>query len=590
MGALLMSHHGSGRWLSKCQNPYGTGNHRRVSHDPTTFSEIARAILNANGLRRLGRRATVVVTRETGSGADRPGGHGLRTGEMLQSALKWGRTTGGRHRRANGSVSGESPSGDADHELHGIPRSVVDGNSPSHLKRRLMFADAVASVVAILASFQIQMLVKPVPQYLAYKQLALVAFALPIFAVAAGLNRMYLARANQQVGEEAWNIVKSVGAAIAAILTLSFVLQYDELSRLWVFLFGSCMVSVLMIERWIARKIFTKLRASGQISRRIVIVGTDPHAVGLMHTYARRPELGYKVVGFVGDDDLGERAGVKVLGPVADIDRVLHAQHAVGVVVSLASVNQNEVNALTRRLTENGFHVALSSTLRDIDIARLRPQDLDGRTMIYVEPVIRGGWRALAKRVFDVALASLILVLSSPLLLAAVIAIRLESKGPVLFRQVRVGRHGETFRLGKLRTMVVDAEDRKADLAHLNEADGALFKIREDPRVTRVGRVLRKLSIDELPQLFNVLQGTMSMVGPRPALPDEVAEWDDEVVERLRVLPGLTGMWQVWGRSDTSFETYKRLDLYYVDNWSLAHDLRICARTVGVVLTGRGAA
>jgi len=160
----------------------------------------------------------------------------------------------------------------------------------------------------------------------------------------------------------------------------------------------------------------------------------------------------------------------------------------------------------------------------------------------------------------------------------------------VFFKQVRVGRHGETFRMIKLRTMVVDAEDRKADLAHLNEADGALFKIREDPRITKVGRTLRKLSIDELPQLFNVLQGTMSMVGPRPALPDEVAAWEDEVVERLRVLPGLTGMWQVWGRSDTSFETYKRLDLYYVDNWSLAHDLRICAKTVGVVLTGRGAA
>ena len=275
---------------------------------------------------------------------------------------------------------------------------------------------------------------------------------------------------------------------------------------------------------------------------------------------------------------------------MSDVDRILHEQHAVGAVVSLASVGQDEVNSLTRRLTENGFHVALSSSLRDIDITRLRPQDLDGRTLIYVEPVMRGGWRAVAKRTFDLVLASSILVLSAPILLLAMIAIRLDSRGPVLFRQVRVGRHGETFRLTKLRTMVVDAEERRADLTHLNEADGALFKIREDPRITRVGRVLRKLSIDELPQLFNVLQGTMSMVGPRPALPDEVAEWDDEVVERLRVLPGLTGMWQVWGRSDASFETYKRLDLYYVDNWSLAHDLRICVRTVGVVLTGRGAA
>jgi exopolysaccharide biosynthesis polyprenyl glycosylphosphotransferase len=471
------------------------------------------------------------------------------------------------------------------------PRSVADDEPRAlRLKRRLMLADALAITVAIIVSIQAQVLVRPVPQHLAYKQLALLVVALPVFAAAAGLNRLYLARANERIGEEIRNIVKAVGSSIAALVTVSFVIQYDQLSRLWVFLFGMSMTLALIIERQFARRMFARLRATGRISRRIVIVGTDSHAVGLVHTYERHPELGYKVVGFVGDGDLGRRGGVEVLGPVSEIDRILHEQHAVGAVVSLASVGQDEVNSLTRRLTENGFHVALSSSLRDIDITRLRPQDLDGRTLIYVEPVMRDGWRAAAKRTFDLVLATTILVLSAPILLAAMIAIRIDSKGPVFFKQVRVGRHGETFRLVKLRTMGVDAEERKAEFAHLNEADGALFKIREDPRITRVGGVLRKLSIDELPQLFNVLQGTMSMVGPRPALPDEVAKWDDEVVERLRVLPGLTGMWQVWGRSDASFETYKRLDLYYVDNWSLAHDLRICVRTVGVVVTGRGAA
>ena len=466
---------------------------------------------------------------------------------------------------------------------------VDDGTSAGRLKHRLMLADASAICVAIIVSVQMQMMMKPVPQYLVYKQLALLIVALPVFALAAGLNHFYLARANERVQEEAWNIVKAVGSGIAAVLTVSFVLQYDELSRLWVFLFGASMIVTLLIERQMARRVFTKLRANGQISRRIVIIGTDPHAVGLMHTYERQPHLGYKVVGFVGDDDLGRRGGVDVLGPVSDVERILLEHHAIGAVVSLASVNQDEVNSLTRRLTENGYHVALSSTFRDIDITRLRPQELDGRTMIYVEPVVRGGWRAIAKRAFDVSLACTILVLSAPILLAAMAAVRLTSEGPVFFKQVRVGRHGETFRLIKLRTMVIDAEARRTELAHLNEADGALFKIKDDPRITKVGGWLRKLSIDELPQLWNVLEGSMSMVGPRPALPDEVAEWDDEVVERLRVLPGLTGMWQVSGRSDTSFETYKRLDLYYVDNWSLAHDLRICAKTVGVVLTGHGA-
>jgi lipopolysaccharide/colanic/teichoic acid biosynthesis glycosyltransferase len=177
-----------------------------------------------------------------------------------------------------------------------------------------------------------------------------------------------------------------------------------------------------------------------------------------------------------------------------------------------------------------------------------------------------------------------------PITVAAIIAIRLEGPGPIFFRQRRVGLDGELFTMTKLRTMVPDAEARRAELAHLNEADGPLFKMTHDPRITRVGGLLRKLSIDELPQLFSVLVGDMSMVGPRPALPHEIEDWDDALHERLRVLPGLTGLWQVSGRSDSSFEQYRRLDLYYVHNWSLGHDLRICVRTVGVVLTGRGAA
>jgi len=176
------------------------------------------------------------------------------------------------------------------------------------------------------------------------------------------------------------------------------------------------------------------------------------------------------------------------------------------------------------------------------------------------------------------------------MVIVAMVAIKLDTRGPVFFRQVRVGRDGVPFIVLKLRTMVVDAEVRRNELLELNEVDGPLFKISHDPRVTRVGRVLRKLSIDELPQLVCVLQGTMSMVGPRPALPSEVVQWDASLHERLRVLPGLTGLWQVSGRSESTFDQYRRLDLYYVDNWSLGHDLRICVRTFGVVLSGRGAA
>jgi exopolysaccharide biosynthesis polyprenyl glycosylphosphotransferase len=373
------------------------------------------------------------------------------------------------------------------------------------------------------------------------------------------------------------------------VVLVAFVSESDYLSRFWVITFAVAAAVLLVAERRCARHVFSRMRRQGRLQRAIVIVGTDAHAVRLLHTFQRRPDLGYRVLGFVGDDDIGERGGVKVLGRLSDIERVLVEQDANGVVVSPSTVPDLDINTLARRLTDRGFHFALSSNLRDIDMHRLRPQQFDGFAMLYVEPVIRNGWRPIAKRAFDITVACVVLVLTSPVLLAAMAAIKLQDRGPLLFRQVRVGRDGRPFEVLKLRTMVVDAEARKAELLEQNEMDGPLFKMAHDPRVTRVGAILRKLSIDELPQLVCVVKGSMSLVGPRPALPDEVEEWDADVHERLRVLPGITGMWQVSGRSSTTFEEYKRLDLYYVDNWSLAHDVRICGRTVGAVLRRQGA-
>jgi exopolysaccharide biosynthesis polyprenyl glycosylphosphotransferase len=253
------------------------------------------------------------------------------------------------------------------------------------------------------------------------------------------------------------------------------------------------------------------------------------------------------------------------------------------------SLDPDTVNLLTRQLTKTGHHVTLAPALRDIDITRTRPQEIDGRLMIYVEPTGLSGWRRFCKRGFDIIIAGIVLTLTSPLLLLAAIAIKVNSRGPVVFSQVRVGRFGQEFRIYKLRTMVEGAEARLADLLDQNEADGPLFKMSHDPRVTAVGGFLRKTSIDELPQLWNVLRGDMSIVGPRPALPREASQWTPELQERLQVLPGVTGMWQVSGRSDADFELYKRLDLYYVDNWSLWRDLSIVARTIGVVIVGKGA-
>ena len=467
------------------------------------------------------------------------------------------------------------------------PRSQPDG--AARRRSLLMTADLAAFAVGTAVAFALQAVLRPVPGFVVVDHVWLTLTSLPVFAFGASVSRLHLARANERRSEEFRNILKTVGIGLAWLVLLAFLAQYKSLSRFWVVAMAISVIAALVVERSIARSIFARLRRVGRIRRRIVIVGTDSHAIALAHAYERNPELGYDVAGFVGHDPLVARSDLQLLGGIHELDRVLEAHDAGGVVISLASIESAEVNYLTRQLTDFGYHVALSSSLHDIDLKRLRPQELDGRTMIYVEPTIRTGWRRVAKRAFDVVLATFVLLVTAPIHLVAAVAITLTSRGPVYFRQVRVGRGGELFQLIKLRTMVVDAEAKKAELASLNEADGPLFKMERDPRVTGVGRVLRKLSIDELPQLFCVLRGTMSMVGPRPALASEMEEWDDEVRDRLRVLPGLTGMWQVSGRSDSSFEQYKRLDLYYVDNWSLWHDVWICLKTVRVVLTGRGA-
>jgi exopolysaccharide biosynthesis polyprenyl glycosylphosphotransferase len=319
--------------------------------------------------------------------------------------------------------------------------------------------------------------------------------------------------------------------------------------------------------------------------RNVVIVGGNDEATQLANMLVEDPTLGYRVVGFVDDheDDTG-----RLLGPVAETLDIVRRTGATGVILAASAMSVAVSNRLVRDLVHGGIHVELSSTLRDVAAERLTVRPLGRYPMVYVEPSRPVGWRSATKRAFDVLVAAIGLVLTAPVAAIVAIAIKLDG-GPVFFRQDRVGKDGVPFKVLKFRTMVPDAEARIIDLRDRNEADGPLFKLRNDPRVTRVGRVLRKTSLDELPQLANVLRGEMSLVGPRPALPEELRSWDTDLHARLRVKPGITGMWQVSGRSNADFAAYSRLDLYYVDNWSLLTDLAILAKTIPTVLFGNGA-
>jgi exopolysaccharide biosynthesis polyprenyl glycosylphosphotransferase len=236
-----------------------------------------------------------------------------------------------------------------------------------------------------------------------------------------------------------------------------------------------------------------------------------------------------------------------------------------------------------------GVAYRVAPDLYELSFDRVDVQQISGVPLIGLKEVSLRGWNLALKRTVDVGLVLLTAPLTLPLTLLLIGLIRLDSPGAALFRQVRVGKDGVPFACYKFRTMVRDAEQRKAELTRLNEADGPLFKIRHDPRVTRVGRFLRQSSLDELPQLWNVLRGEMSLVGPRPALPDEVACYEPWHRRRLEVTPGLTGLWQVLGRSNTTFDEMVRLDIYYAENWSVGMDLRLLLMTVPAVLLGRGA-
>jgi exopolysaccharide biosynthesis polyprenyl glycosylphosphotransferase len=482
-------------------------------------------------------------------------------------------------------LSGDGAARSGAHALHDHGEEI----SPNRLRAGLILSDVVAIAVGVTLAALVQRRFRPDTVNGPVESLALYVALVPIWLGAMSTMRLFMARAVVNQVEEARRIFAAVALGLGATIALAFVVGYGGLSRTNVVLLFAFVSGSLLISRSFARSTFQKLRRRGRICRRVVIVGTGADAVALFDTTVRRPDLGYCVVGFTGDASAVARRGVQVLGPVDQTLSVTEATGASGVILSVASLDSETVNRLTRTLAKEGLHVTLSSTLRDIDLSRARPQALDGQLMIYVEPTNTTRTRLFFKRLFDVTVSSLVLLLTAPITAVAAIAIKVESGGPVLFSQVRVGRNGETFRILKLRTMVVDAEAMRADLLDQNEVDGPLFKIRNDPRVTRVGRFLRKTSIDELPQLWNVLRNEMSIVGPRPALPDEAAQWSDALQERLTVLPGITGLWQVSGRSDSDFDQYQRLDLYYVDNWSLLHDLKIVARTFSVVVFRSGA-
>lgn len=457
-------------------------------------------------------------------------------------------------------------------------------------KLLLITADAAAIVLIALVSSLLFEWWDPGAEQTSVQLWWATVATLPIWLALFANQRLYNTRF---IGRRIDEFRRIVNASILGTLAVSLVANLGNvlLRRSSLLILAATSVIIVTTEREVARHVFLRLRSGGKMVRYVIIAGANPEGRDIAAMLQAEPWLGYKVIGFV-DDNAPARdpvPGVPLLGGVGDIGGVLREYPNASVIVASSAVESAVTNRLARDLLDQGIHVELSSTLRDISSQRLTVRPLGRFPVVYVEPITRSGWRAVAKRTFDIVGASLGLILTAPLAVVAAIAIKADTRGPVLFSQTRVGQDSEPFSVFKFRTMVINAEDQLAALLTENEADGPLFKMADDPRITRAGRFLRKASVDELPQLWNVLRGDMSLVGPRPALPHETEEWDALLAQRLRVKPGITGMWQVSGRSDTSFEDYTRLDLYYVDNWSIATDLAILAKTIPVVLLHKGA-
>jgi exopolysaccharide biosynthesis polyprenyl glycosylphosphotransferase len=427
------------------------------------------------------------------------------------------------------------------------------------------------------------------------REYALLSLAFPILWIAAlRLSGAYDARFIG-TGSDEFRKVLNAGVSLTAALAIFSYLLNTELSRSYLVVTMPSVTALGLVVRYVRRKRLHRKRAMGQCMSSVVAVGYEAPVADLVNELRRDSYHGLSVVATCLADvgqEVDKVAGVPVFGgvAVAEIaDAVRRSGADTVAVLSCPEIDAAGLRQLAWELEKTGTDLCVAPALLDVAGPRTTVRPTAGLTLLHVDHPELSGPRTALKGLFDRCMAALALVLLSPLMVVVAIAIRLHDRGPALFAQTRVGKDGHTFKIYKFRTMVVDAEARLAELMPANDLDGVLFKLRRDPRITPIGARLRKYSIDEFPQFINVLKGEMSLVGPRPALPSEAARYADHVHRRLVVKPGLTGMWQVNGRSELSWEESVRLDLRYVENWSFALDLQILWKTVWVVLGGSGA-
>ncbi len=393
--------------------------------------------------------------------------------------------------------------------------------------------------------------------------------------------------------EELLAIINTAMIALVLVTAVSFYLQPLVFSRLLLLYAAALSVILLATGRAGYRTVRSRQRQRGIGVERVLVVGAGEIGRAVMQNMLARPDLGYQVVGFVDDDDTRSNTDLgrmRALGPLTALPDVLDREQIALVAITLPWTQQEQIKAIAEECEGRRIQVRVVPDLFQLKLNRVQIENLAGIPLLGVRDETHGPRiELLFKRLIDILVIAATGIIWLPLFGLTALAIRLEGPGPIFFGQARVGQDGRRFMAWKFRSMVQNAEEMKARLVEEQGLDPRHPKLKHDPRITRVGRIIRRLSLDELPQIINVLVGDMSLVGPRPPTPDEVALYEPWHMQRLQIRGGLTGLWQISGRSDVPFEEMVLLDLYYIENWSLMLDLQIMLRTIPRVLLGDGA-
>ena len=473
-----------------------------------------------------------------------------------------------------------------------LPGRSLRARGPARWSRRYRALLLAADILIGVAAGAVMLTVRP-DVHLPSPYVLLSMTLLAVWPLALGTAGAYSAQFYGTGSEEFRKVARAGVLLLAALSVVSYGAQLS-LARSFVVFTVPAMTLATLVTRVVARKGLQRARRRGRCIKRVVAVGRDAAVADLVRRIQVDRFAGMEVVAACvttpGAAARVESIGVPIDGDLDDVVDVVQRRGADAVAVTSASETAAlYLRKLSWQLEGTGIELLVSPGLIEIAGPRLHIRPFVGLPLLAIEERTFSGWKRVLKGALDRVGAAVAILLVGPVLLAIAAAVRLSSPGPILYRQERVGVNGDLYTMLKFRSMVDGADAKLHELLTHNEASGLLFKMRKDPRVTAVGRWLRRFSLDELPQLFNVLGGSMSLVGPRPPLPHEVERYDTSIRRRLLVKPGLTGLWQISGRSDLSWEESVRLDLRYVENWSLALDLLILWKTASAVLRSRGA-